>query len=299
MVSIQAPSAANFDAALGEIIFKATAFKNPDVQIRRRCGQRRLPNKRGEKYTEVRLNQFEAYRLASGQNPMEVNRPEVTPTSAKPTMIYTAFAFEWDAQMRPQVDITGKFPMQARQAMDKLIDEDGLVMGNVFPKTFGSAGGTLTFSTINAAKTYIKNARDKLGGEDSLTLVITPNQHYALMNHLTNTGNLAAADYGPMRPGMTQDYIRNGTNATPVAGVPVIAAENLYADANDDAAGFMFQREALWYVGGRPMWGGREETQRGGGTEIVYMYDEYVFHGPYPDKGWAVRILADSTSPTG
>ena len=298
MVSQQAPSAANLNAALGKIIFMATAYKDPDTQLQRYAVQKRLPDKKGEAYTEVRLGEFFAHRLASGQEPMELNRPTLTPTTAKPTMIYVAYGFEWDAQRRPQVDITGKFSMQATAAKNRLIDEDGLVMGDALPKTFGTAGTNMSYAKLDAARTHIRNVRDK-GAGSTIYGVFTPNQLHDLRNALANTGNLGAAAFGELTKGFTTEVIRRGDLRGTVAGISLIEAENLYSDSNDDAAGFVFGSEALWKVGGRPPWGDHEHYQRGGGTDVFFMYDEYVWHWPYPSKSWAVRMLADSAPPTG
>ena len=297
MTMQQAPSAASLEAALGEIIMDASAFKDPDTVMMRRAMKKTLPRGKGRAYTEVRLDTFSAHRLGSGQDPQELSRPHLTPTTAVPSMIFTVHAFEWDAEWRPQVPITGKFGMQSKQAMNRLADEDGLVIFETLPKTFGAAGTSLNFGLLDAARTSIMTVRDK-GGGTTIYGMFTPNQLHDLRKNLSGTGNLNSAQFGERTSGMTVDIMHKGEISGNVAGINVIPTENLYPNTNDDVIGGVFGNESIWFVEGRAPWGDTDKIQRGGGTNLFYMYHQYVFHVPYPSKNWAVRLLADSTAPT-
>ena len=286
----------NLRDALGQIWASASSHEDQETVMKRLCMTKQLQEHKGISYNEIRVNKMEAQRVQTGQRANNVQRITAEPTSAVPAKIYVLFGFEDDVKIRLQVDEVTHFGRQARMSMNRLIDQDGLLMIDSLTTTIGAAGSVLGPGEISAAGTRISVSDDK-GQGSRMYGVFHPYATFALKKNLMVAGSTFGVR--PMTTGLSVDVLRRGEIGD-IDNVMMHQDSFISVDTNADANGVVFGSNSIWYVQGRPMWSKtfRDELL-GGGAEFMVMYDEYTFHVPYPTRGWAIRVLADATTPTG
>jgi hypothetical protein len=185
----------------------------------------------------------------------------------------------------------GKMGALAQNAIQRKKDEDFITVLDGATTSLAAANASLTSGHISAAVARIKGNTTERGTGPIFT-VLHPFQLKDIQDELVSgIGTYAIPS------GMTEETFRKGFMGT-LFGSNVFEDGNISVDANDDAKGGVFAKEAIVMVQGHS---NRKETRRrpeiGGGADEMFIYDEYAY-GERSAGNWLYEIYSDATAPT-
>ena len=221
-------------------------------------------------------------------NPQEITDTifQITPTVIG---IHTILTDRVKARISPIV--FGEIGRLGQNAIQRKKDEDGLVVLDGATTSLCGAGLCLASGYITAAQTRItSNVTEGTGSP--IYCVLHGYQIKDLRDELT-AGMLTA----PVPEGLTARVFTEN-NVGRIGGVTVYEDGNITIDANADAKGGVFARDAIVLVQGRSPWSKeiRNEKLGGGATEYL-LYDEYAW-GERNAGTWLYELFSDATAPT-
>lgn len=178
----------------------------------------------------------------------------------------------------------------AQNAIQRKKDEDGITMLDGFSTSLCGAGSTLTSGHIAAGKSRITGNTTE-PGNPPFYCVLHGYQIKDVQDEII--AGVGTYDIGA---GLTARVFTEGFRGS-VSGAQVFEDGNIAIDASADAKGGVFAKEAIVLVQGRaPRVVSVRKENVGGGSDVVYVYDEYAY-GERCDH-WGCEIYSDATAPT-
>ncbi len=245
----------------------------------------------GLSWNEVSMGQLSAMAISETtvlDNPQEIvdTKLSITPTAVG---ILTVITDRVAARIDKKA--YAKIGTLAQNAIERKKDEDGLTVLDGATTSFCGAGSTLTSGHI-AAAVYRITSNTTAPGNKPIRCVLHGYQIKDLFDELT-----AGVGSSPIAEGPTASVFKSGFTL-PIAGCEVYEDGNITPDANGDAKGGVFAKEAIVLVQGRsPQVKAVRDESLGGGATKLYHYDEYAY-GERSPGNWLYEIYSDATAPT-
>ncbi len=170
-------------------------------------------------------------------------------------------------------------------AIAQKLDKDLLGLLDGFSTSLGGAGTNITMGHLRAAVSRLHGAAQP--APKPHFAVLHPYQAHDLAADISPTGTY------PVPSGISQTVLENHW-VTRAFGVDVFQAGNLTVDANDDAKGGLFSKEAIVLVVFKDWAVERERDASLRAWELNVVAD-YGF-GEYEDS-WGVELLFDAATP--
>lgn len=259
--------------------------------MKRLVDTRRLANGQGSTWNEIALNRLTAQGISESTD-LRDNPQELVDTlfSIRPTMIGLSIKFTRKAQRVISANVAAETGVLGQRAIERKKDVDLLAAAAAATTDLGTAGNPLTYGLISAASSRVTgNTTEPYDGPKYL--VAKSFQMKDLQDEI-----VAGLGTYPVPTGISQDVYRRGFTGT-IANCEAYVDDNIPVDASDDAEAVVFGREAIVHV----------ETEMpsaytefvpgyGGGTDVMYHYDEYG--NGIRQQVWVYSITADAASPT-
>ena len=250
-----------------------------------------LPEGTGLTFDEISLAKLTAQNVTEAtilDNPQQI---QDTLFSITPTMAAVQTVITDRTKRRISKNVAGKMGELAGNAMERKKDEDGLAILDGATTSLSGAGSTLTSGIIAAAANRIMgNTTER--GMPPLYTVLHPFQVKDIQDEV-----VAGVGTYTIPEGLTERTFRQGFSGT-LFNTEVFLDGNISIDGSDDAKGGVFAKDAIVLVQG---FAPRAETERkagwGGGSDVLYMYDEYAY-GERSAGNWLYEIYSDATAPT-
>ena len=201
------------------------------------------------------------------------------------------------AEVGAQIVVTDRALRTAREDMSRAagrvlgdaiaqkLDKDLLGLLDGFSTSLGGAGTNITMGHLRAAVSRLHGAAQP--APKPHFAVLHPYQAHDLAADISPTGTY------PVPSGISQTVLENHW-VTRAFGVDVFQAGNLTVDANDDAKGGLFSKEAIVLVVFKDWAVERERDASLRAWELNVVAD-YGF-GEYEDS-WGVELLFDAATP--
>ena len=253
--------------------------------------RRRLPNGQGRTWNEIALNKLYAQGVSETTD-LRDSPQEIIDTlfSITPTMAGLSIKLTRKAKRVISPNVAAETGVLGARAVARKVDVDLLAAGASFTTDLGAAGNPLTYGLVSAASARVTgNLTEAYDGPKYL--VAKTAQIKDLQDQIV--GGLGTY---PIPAGITEETYRRGFSGT-IAMCEAYNDDNMSVDASDDAVAFVFGREGLVHV----------ETEMpssyteflpgfGGGTDLLYYYDEYG--NGIRQQVWGYAITADAAQPT-
>ena len=160
------------------------------------------------------------------------------------------------------------------------MDKDIIALFDGFSTSIGAAAQEITAADLFKAAATLRNA--KVTGP--ITAVIHPFHAYQLSANLTNT--FANPNGGDLQ----NEAMRNGFVGS-IAGIDVYQSANIVVDANDDAKGCVFGREAMAIAMKRDF---NLETERNASLRAFELNATAVYGVAELDDSYGVEMFFDA-----
>lgn len=245
----------------------------------------------GLDWDEILLARLVAQRITETtilDNPQQYSDTKISIT---PTMVGLSTVVTDRLKARISKKTLAKYGMASQNAIQLLKDQDGLTVLDGASTSLVGAGSTLTSGHIAAAVSRISsNATEP--GPPPIYFVGHGFQIKDIQDELTaGVGTYNVPD------GRTARVFEEGFKGR-VFGAEVYEDGNITIDDEADAKGGVFSKMAIVLVQGMSP---KAETQRradiGGGSDVLYLYDEYAY-GERSPGNWLFEIYSDATAPT-
>lgn len=250
-----------------------------------------LPEGQGLVWNEIALSNLTASNVTETtilENPQQLSE---TLFQITPLMVGLSTLITDRLRRRIAPVVAGKIGALAGRAMDRKKDLDGLSIISAATTALGGSGTTGHSGLYSAAMSRIKgNATEPLA-DGPYYAVIHPYQLKDVQDEITaGLGTYTVPD------GLTADVMREGFSGS-LFGADVYVDGNITV-TNSNAYGGVFGKLAIVLVQG---FAPRGETERkpgiGGGSDVLYMYDEYAY-GERSAGNWLYSILTDASAPS-
>ena len=179
----------------------------------------------------------------------------------------------------------------AMNAIMRKKDEDGITALDGATTSLCGAGNTLASGHVSAAAVRITSNPTE-GATSPLRCVLHGYQLKDIEDELT-----ASLGTYEVTEGETARVYREGFRGS-INNAKVYEDGNIPIDANDDAKGGVFARDALVLVQGRAV---RTEIRRephiAGGGNSLFVYDEFAY-GERSSGNWLFELMSDATQPS-
>ncbi len=176
--------------------------------------------------------------------------------------------------------------------MERKKDLDGLTIVANATTTLGGTTQTMQSGFVAAGVARIKGNSTEPLLQGPYYTVLHPFQVKAVQDEV-----VAGIGTYNIPTGLTEETYRMGYSGN-LYGTEVYEDGNITIDSTTSAKGGVFGKMAIVLVQG---YAPRAETQRrpdiGGGSDVMYMYDEYAY-GERSAGNWLYSIYTDVTSPT-
>jgi len=179
----------------------------------------------------------------------------------------------------------------AQNAIQRKKDEDGLTVLDGATTSLPGAGNTLTSGHI-ASAVYRISSNTTEPGNPPYRCVLHGFQLKDIFDEIVQ----GIGTYN-VPEGLTARVFAEGFRGQ-IANAQLYEDGNISIDGNDDAKGGVFAQEAIILVQGRaPRTATVRREDIGGGSTVVYLYDEYAY-GERSSGNWLYEIMSDATAPT-
>jgi hypothetical protein len=178
-----------------------------------------------------------------------------------------------------------------QRAMNTKKDKNLLAVGASATTDLGAAGNPMTIGLVSAASSRITGNTTEPG-------VDMPKYFVGKSFHMKDLYDEITAGIGtyPIPAGLTEQTFRSGFRGS-IMDVEAYVDDNITVDASSDAIALVFGRDAIVHVEGQsPVAYTDRDNSYGGGSEIMYMYDEYATG--VRQQVWLYAVTADVTAPT-
>lgn len=258
------------------------------------CEQHGLVNNAGLSWDEVEVNRFEAQTITDTtilDNPQEFAD---TIRSYTPTQTGITTIMHWKVNMRLPKVVLAQMGTQMQDAIDRKKDKDGFTMLDGATNSQPGAGNPMTSGVLHAHVSNI-NGNTTEGATGVGYHVMHPFQWKDIEDEIRQ----GIGTY-PIPAGMTADTFARSYKGM-VSDFAVFTAGNITIDSADDAKGGSFAKMGALYINGRGVTKkSKDLPERGGGSEQMFLYDEYTF-GERLSNSTSVFIrenYSDATAPT-
>lgn len=295
MVDIGPNVVANLSEGLNVMVAKARMVRDQESVMARTCDVQRLAEGTGVAWREVRSERLVAQNITDTTELRNPQQYELNLIEFEPTQIGLNVVLTDRVRRRLDRKAFGVLGGQQSQAMDKKKDTDGLAIIDSAPVSLGGAGQTFVSGFISASTARIRGNNVETGiGQGPLNGVLHPYHITAIEDELK--GGIGTYI---LTPGMTEEVYKQGLVGTTSVGMANIwYAGNMTRDSGNDAKSGVFARNAIVLVEG---YSPRSESERwpwyGGGADVAYMYDEYIYGIRRGE--WLFEIFAAADDPTG
>lgn len=278
--------------SLPTVIASARLIREYEGVMPRLVDRQRLGEGEGLTWNEISLSKLTAQGVTETtvlDNPQQMVD---TLLSATPVVIGIQTIVTDRTMRRISKNVAAKLGSLAQNAIQRKKDIDGLTQLDSFSTSQPGAGNTLSHGHIAAAVANIQGNTTETGiGEGAIYTVLHPFQIKDIQDEV-----LAGVGTYAVPQGLTADVFRNGFSGS-VANSEVYAAGNMTIDANSDAKGGTFARNAIVLVEGHsPKAESRRRPEIGGGADEMFMYDEYIY--AERNDAWGFELFSDATAPT-
>ena len=249
-----------------------------------------LPEGTGLNWDEISLAKLTAQTVTEStilDNPQQI---QDTLFSVTPTIVGIQTLITDKTKRRISKNVAARIGSLAGNAMERKKDTDGLAILDGATTSLNGANTTLASGVIASAASRITgNTTER--GMPPLYTVLHPFQVKDIQDELVSGVGTYA-----IPAGLTQDTFRQGFSGS-LYNTEIYMDGNISIDSSDDAKGGVFAKEAIVLVQGHAP---RAESERkpgyGGGSDVMYMYDEYAY-GERSAGNWLYEIYSDATSP--
>lgn len=253
-----------------------------------------LPDNTGLSWEEVELNRFDAQTVTDTTILENAQEFSDTVRAYTPTQTGITTIMHWKVNKRLPKVVLAQMGSQMMDAIDRKKDRDGFTTLDGATNSQPGAGNTLTSGVVSAHAANITGNTTE-GATGVLYTVLHPFQHKDIQDEM-----VAGVGTYPIPVGMTAETFARGWKG-PLFDTQVFTAGNLTIDSADDAKGATFAKMGLLYINGRGLKKFRKELpERGGGSEQMWIYDDYTF-GERLSNSTSVfirEIYSDATAPT-
>lgn len=295
----------NLPAGIPHIISTARYHEDQATPLKPLCMQKSLLDHKGEYYNEISVDKFNASyfdRTSYLDDPVEITNQA---TKTIPGMKAIHLAYHWSVDRRLSPNQVRYYTKLQLMAMDRLEDQEGLLLFNTLTNSMGSgASDNLDASIIQAICTRLSNA-DDAGHTGVPKFVLHPYALHDLKQQLTMTGNVPSGSpgigYRPLTPGLTQDLLKSGGERGFVRELDgAMLYRDSFIEVNSNAVNCgAFYPDGIWFVKGRPQWTRTwTDPRQGGDTHHVAVFRESCFHSPEWGPQWIWKLAVDGTAPT-
>ena len=252
--------------------------------------KRQLPNGQGRTWNEIALSKLTAAGVSETTD-LRDNPQELIDTlfSVQPTMAGLSIKMTRKAKRVISPNVAAETGVLGARAVSRKVDADLLAAGAAATTDLGTAGNPMTYSTVSAGSSRITgNTTEPYDG---------PKYFVGKSYHMKDLQDEIVAGLGTyaIPAGLTEDIYRRGFEGT-IAGCEAYSDDNISVDSADDAIALIFGREGIVHV----------ETQMpsayteflpgyGGGTDLLYYYDEYG--NGIRQQVWVYAATADALAP--
>ena len=253
-----------------------------------------LPDNTGLSWEEVELNRFDAQTITDTTILENAQSFADTVRAYTPTQTGITTIMHWKVNQRLPKVVLAQMGSQMMDAIDRKKDRDGFTTLDGATASQPGAGSTFTSGVVSAHVANITGNTTE-GATGVINTVLHPFQYKDIQDEM-----VAGIGTYPIPQGMTAETFARGAKG-PVFDSMVYTAGNLPIDSADDAKGGTFAKMGLLYINGRGLVKKNKELpERGGGSEQMWIYDEYTF-GERLSNGSSVFIrenYSDATAPT-
>lgn len=251
-----------------------------------------MPEGSGLVFNEIALNNLTAQNITETtilENPQQLsdNLFQVTPLQVGISTLITD-----RTRRRISANVAGLIGQLAGKAMERKKDIDGLAIVANATTSLGGSTTTMASGFVAAAVARIKGNSTEPMLQGPYYTVLHPFQVKAIQDEV-----VAGIGTYNIPNGLTEDTFKMGYEGH-LFGTEVFTDGNITIDSTTSAKGGVFAKMAIVLVQG---YAPRAETQRhpeiGGGSDVLYMYDEYAY-GERSPGNWLYAIYSDVTAPT-
>ena len=251
-----------------------------------------MPEGSGLVWNEIALNNLTASNITETtilENPQQLsdNLFQVTPLQVGISTLVTD-----RARKRISSNVAALIGQLAGRAMERKKDIDGLTIIANATTTLGGSSVVMSSGYVSAGVARIKGNSTEPMLQGPYYTVLHPFQVKAVQDEVVS----GIGTY-TIPTGLTEDTFRQGYSGN-LFGTEVYEDGNITIDSTTSAKGGVFAKMAVVLVQG---YAPRAETQRrpdiGGGSDVLYMYDEYAY-GERSAGNWLYSIYTDVTAPT-
>jgi hypothetical protein len=264
-----------------------------DAVMEKLMHQERLPDNAGLAYRVPKIGTVTAQAIGEAQdlvNPQQIEDTLITFTPVKDgvQVIVTREAVD-----RTQAGLLRRVGKVMGNAMVKREEQNLLTLLDGFSTQLGGAGTNLTVGHHLSAIARVKNGgptADHEPGPDPIFAVYHPFMTFDLLRNLAPVGTY------PLPSGLSEDVVKT-QEVTSLGGARIFQSGFLVPDANDDAKGGVFSKEAIWFITTslRMRMRTEEDASLDGAYELN-MFNEYAY-GEYNDL-WGIEMFFDAAAPT-
>jgi hypothetical protein len=253
--------------------------------------RQRLGEGEGLNWNEIALSQLTAQDITESTKLENYQQMVDTLFSITPAQVGLAIKVTDRAKRRISKNVAALMGSLGQKAMNTKKDKNLLAIGASATTDLGTANNPMTSGLVSAASARITGNTTEHGSDMPKYLVATSFHVKDLQDEI-----VAGIGTYTIPAGLTEDTFRRGFSGT-LFNMEVFTDDNLTVDGSDDAIAIAFGRDAIVHVEG---YSPRAVTVRdeayGGGSDIMYMYDEYATG--IRQQAWLYAITADSTAPT-
>ena len=292
------PSGDTFVSSLGdsqELIIDSARIRRENTVVMPGLAERHnLPDNTGLSWEEVEVNRFDAQTVTDTTILENAQEFADTVRAYTPTQTGITTIMHWKVNQRLPKVVLAQMGSQMMDAIDRKKDLDGFTTLDGATNTQPGAGNTLTSGVLSAHVANITGNTTE-GATGTINHVLHPFQWKDIQDEFT-----AGLGTYPIPVGMTAETFARGFKG-PVFDGMMHTAGNLTIDSASDAKGATFAKMGLLYINGRGLKKYTKELpERGGGSEQMWVYDEYTF-GERLSNSTSVFVretYSDSTAPT-
>lgn len=253
-----------------------------------------LPDNSGLSWEEVELNRFDAQTITDTTILENAQEFADTVRAYSPTQTGITTLMHWKVNQRLPKTVLAQMGSQMMDAIDRKKDRDGFTTLDGATNSQPGANTTMSSGVISAhAANIIGNTTE--GATGVLYSVMHPFHYKDIQDEM-----VAGIGTYPVPDGMSAETWARGAKG-PLFDTMVVTAGNIPIDSDADAKGGTFAKMGLLYINGRGLKKfSKELPERGGGSEQMWLYDEYTF-GERLSNSTSVfirEIYADATAPT-
>lgn len=250
-----------------------------------------LPEGQGLNWDEISLAKLTAQTVTEStilDNPQQI---QDTLFSITPTQVGIQTIVTDRTKRRISKNVAARMGVLAGNAMERKKDLDGLAVLDSATTSLNGANTTLDPGTIAAAANRIVGNTTERGMPPLYTVL-----HSYQVKDIQDVIVSGIGTYA-IPTGLTQDTFRQGFSGS-LYNTELYIDGNLPINGDDDAKGGVFAKEAIVLVQGySPRAESKREPGFGGGSDVMFMYDEYAY-GERSAGNWLYEIISDATAPT-